>query len=272
MASVDPSVSSPSAPVGSAPTPLLCRRLSRPSRTCYCRVVRASRRHQPCPCRSCRHMSTRSAAFLPGRPVLRRAWAATRGHARGPLFHSPTVWLPVGYRRLSRGKFGKKRGSREQCNDANFYSSREVQFLNWNLHFRLRGLVPYIIHQPFSLDSRPAFWNFHFGPPGSYSVRTEPPSLTRGSARKPITAAATRKPDLLRSTTVVLNGTFQIPCPAWGVLLRLHTSRSGYIITSALKVLLSIGPFSCGGQVRCLAVVSHPQIDIQSARLDRAKP
>jgi hypothetical protein len=48
----------------------------------------------------------------------------------------------------------------------------------------------------------------------------------------------------------------------------LHMSRSRSIILPALKLLLSLGPFSCGVQVRCSAVLNHPQIDIKSVRLE----
>jgi hypothetical protein len=45
-------------------------------------------------------------------------------------------------------------------------------------------------------------------------------------------------------------------------------SRRRHIILAALKVLLSLGPFSCGVQVRCSVVLNHPQIEIKSVRLD----
>jgi hypothetical protein len=54
----------------------------------------------------------------------------------------------------------------------------------------------------------------------------------------------------------------QLLSPVLEAALRLHMSKSGCIIVSALKVLLSPGPFSRGVQVRCSAVVNHPQIDI----------
>src|ERR1035441_137538 len=57
---------------------------------------------------------------------------------------------------------------------------------------------------------------------------------------------------------VVLTATFPVLRPVLEPLLRLHPSKSRYIIASALKVLLSLGPFSCGAPVRCSAVVPSP--------------
>jgi hypothetical protein len=47
---------------------------------------------------------------------------------------------------------------------------------------------------------------------------------------------------------VALTGTFGFSAPVGEASLRLHMSKSRHILVSALKVLLSFGPFICGAQ------------------------
>jgi len=79
------------------------------------------------------------------------------------------------------------------------------------------------------------------------------------------------KPDLLQNTTDV-SGTFNFSAQFLEASLPLCPSMNRHIIVSELKVSLSFGLFCCGVQVRCSAAVNHPLIDIESARLDVAKP
>ena len=60
------------------------------------------------------------------------------------------------------------------------------------------------------------------------------------------------------TTWVVLTDTFNFSARFWKPRSPLHMSRNRRIIISALEVFLSLGPFSCGVQVRCSAVVNHP--------------
>ena len=71
----------------------------------------------------------------------------------------------------------------------------------------------------------------------------------------------------MQSAAVVPAATFNFTVRFWKPR-PLHMSRSRSIILPALKVLLSLGPFRCGVQVRCSAVLNHPQIDIKSVRLE----
>ncbi len=83
-----------------------------------------------------------------------------------------------------------------------------------------------------------------------------------GIAREPA-------PDLLQGTTDCTNRNIQLLSVVFSPLTSVKDSL---IIPSETKVLLSLGLFSCGIQVRCSAAVNHPSDDSKNLRLDAERP
>jgi hypothetical protein len=65
---------------------------------------------------------------------------------------------------------------------------------------------------------------------------------------------------------------FNFSARFWEPRSPLHMSKSRRMIISALKVLLSLGPFSCACKSAVLRSWTTPQTDLKSVRLDAAKP